>query len=154
MNHYQRSLMLDAEPAQVYAALSTPAGLRGWWTQDCDVATAIGETSRFRFGRHHKAMLVEQLDPNHDVRWLCTGAHIAAPELTRPDEWVGTRIVFRLTAQEAGRTRVDFEHVGLVPEMECFGMCSRGWNYFLESLQAFVRTGHGTPYAIEQAVAA
>ena len=32
MSHYQQSLVLDAAPAAVYAALTTPAGLRGWWT--------------------------------------------------------------------------------------------------------------------------
>ena len=154
MNHYQRSLTLDADPATVYAALATADGLRGWWTQDCDIATSIGQTSHFRFGRHFKAMRIEHLDPGREVRWLCTAAHIAAPELTHPDEWVGTRIVFRLTAEGAGRTRLDFEHVGLVPAFECFGMCSRGWNYFLDSLQALVQTGQGTPYTIQQAVAA
>ena len=30
MNHYQQILVLDVTPAAVYAALTTPAGLRGW----------------------------------------------------------------------------------------------------------------------------
>lgn len=42
MSHYQHSLILDAPPATVYAALTTPEGLRGWWTEDCDVATVPG----------------------------------------------------------------------------------------------------------------
>lgn len=30
MSHYQTSLVLEANPVAVYAALTTPEGLRGW----------------------------------------------------------------------------------------------------------------------------
>ena len=148
MNHYQQSLVIAADPATVYAALTTPIGLRGWWSQDCDVATEVGGALQFRFGRNYKDMRIERLEPGREVRWLCTGAHMAASELTRKDEWVGTQIVFRLMPQGAGRTRLDFEHVGLVPNLECYDLCSNGWQYFLGSLQQFVETGRGTPYAL------
>lgn len=38
MNHYQQSLIVKANLAATYAALTTAEGLRGWWTQDCEVA--------------------------------------------------------------------------------------------------------------------
>jgi len=38
MEHYRQSLLIQARPSVLYAALTTEAGLRGWWTQDCDVA--------------------------------------------------------------------------------------------------------------------
>jgi uncharacterized protein YndB with AHSA1/START domain len=152
MNHYQHSLVIDASPAAVYAALTTPEGLRGWWTPDCDVATQMGDTIHFRFGSTHKDMRIEQLQPGREVRWLCTRAHIAAGALTRKDEWMGTHIVFRLVS-EGDRTRLDFEHVGLVPAFECYDLCRRGWDYFLSSLQRFVETGRGTPFELQSAVA-
>ena len=154
MSHYQQALVLEAKPPAVYAALTTPNGLRGWWTQDCDVATKVGGTIHFRFGRNHKDMRIEPLEPGREVRWLCTGAHIAAAQLTRRDEWVGTQLVFRLTPQGNGRTHLDFEHIGLVPAFECYGPCSSGWHHYLDSLQRFVETGRGTPYELEAAAAA
>jgi uncharacterized protein YndB with AHSA1/START domain len=150
MEHFQQRLILQADPAAVYAALTTPAGLRDWWTPDCDVATAVGGTLRFRFGRNHKEMRIERLQPLQEVRWRCTAAHIAT--LQRPDEWVGTELVFRLAPAGAGRTRLDFEHIGLVPGLECHALCARGWRHFLGSLQQLVETGRGTPY--ESAAAA
>ena len=33
--------------------------------------------------------------------------------------------------QVAGRMRLDFEHVGLVPFLECYDLCSNGWQYYL-----------------------
>ena len=146
MNNYQQSLLIEADPAAVYAALTTPAGLHGWWTQDCDVAGEVGGTNRFHFDCAWKDMRIERLQPGREVRWLCTGAHIDVPQLTRKDEWVGTQIVFRLTPEAPGRTRLDFEHVGLVPALNCYALCRDGWRHFLGSLQQFVATGRGTPY--------
>lgn len=133
-------------PAAVYAALTTPDGLRGWWTQDCDVAAEVGGTIHLRFGHTHKDMRIERLDPGREVRWQCTGAHIAVAQISRKDEWVGTRIAFHLAPEGKGRTRMEFEHVGLVPAFECYSLCSDGWRYFLGSLQQFVETGRGSPY--------
>jgi uncharacterized protein YndB with AHSA1/START domain len=146
MNHYQQSLVVGAAPAAVYAALTTPAGLRGWWTRDCDVTTDVGGTLRFRFGPHRKAMRIARLDPDREVRWLCTEAHIEFAQFSRKDEWVSTEIVFRLSPHDGGRTRLDFEHIGLVPAFECWGVCADGWRHFLGSLQQFSETGRGTPF--------
>jgi uncharacterized protein YndB with AHSA1/START domain len=148
MNHFQQTLVLAASPAAVYAALTTPAGLRGWWTEDCDVAVETGAELRFRFGANHKEMRIEHLEPGREVRWLCVGAHIAAGQLARRDEWIGTRLVFRIAAEGAGRTRLEFEHLGLVPEFECYGMCSSGWRHYMASLARFVETGVGTPHRL------
>jgi uncharacterized protein YndB with AHSA1/START domain len=153
MSHYQNTLIVAAKPAAVYAALTTSEGLRGWWTQDCDVATEVGGTIHFRFGRTHKDMRVESLQPGREVRWLCTGAHIAAARLTHKDEWVGTQLVFRLTPHGEAGTRLDFEHRGLVPAFECHDLCSDGWRHYLRSLQQFVDTGRGTPHELAAACA-
>lgn len=146
MSHYRQSLVLEADTAAVYAALTTPQGLRGWWTHDCDVAAAAGGIHRFRFGPNRKAMRIERLDPEREVRWTCVDAHIAAAAITRRDEWIGTELVFRLAQDGERRSRLDFEHVGLVPDFECYGICSDGWRHYLGSLRRFVETGHGTPH--------
>jgi len=146
---FWRTLVIATEPAALYAALTTPQGLRAWWTRDCDVATEVGGTIALRFGETRKQFRVEALVPGQAVHWLCTQAHIALPGLQRRGEWVGTRMVFRLTPAEAGGTRLDFEHIGLRPEIECFEMCERGWDHFLASLQACVETGTGTPFKMQ-----
>lgn len=146
MNHYQQSFIVKQNPAAVYAALTKPEGLRGWWTQDCDVATEVGDTNRFRFGGTHKEMRIKVLEPGREVRWLCTGAHIDFDKLTHRSEWVGTELAFHLVPDGKGRTRVDFEHLGLVPSFECYDLCSNGWQHYLGSLLQFIETGHGAPH--------
>lgn len=146
MNHFQHNMILSASPNAVYAALTTAEGLRGWWTEDCDVSTAVGGKLAFRFGAHHKEMRIERLVADSEVEWLCAAAHIDFERFSRKDEWVGTRILFHLALHGDTGTRLHFEHVGLVPAFECFGVCSEGWQHFLSSLQKYVDTGHGTPY--------
>ena len=146
MSHFRQTLLLEATPAAVYTALTTKDGLRAWWSQDCDGQTYPGGTLLFRFGPHFKEMRIQRLEPDREVRWRCTAAHIAF--LERKDEWVGTEIVFRLSPEGQDRTRLEFEHVGLVPAFECYEVCDRGWRYFLGSLQGFVKTGRGTPHEL------
>jgi len=154
MNHYQKSLDIAADAATVYAALTTAEGLRGWWSRDSDVDTQVGGELQFRFGRNRKVLRIDRLEPASEVRWSCTDCYMAAAHLNRRDEWIGTQIVFRLFATGEKRTRLEFEHIGLVPTLECYDLCQDGWDYFLPSLQAFAQTGRGTPFEIAQACAA
>jgi uncharacterized protein YndB with AHSA1/START domain len=146
MDHYRRHLLLAASPRAVYAALTTQDGLRQWWTHTCDVGTEVGSRSTFRFGPHHKVMEIERLVPEREVVWRCVVAHIAVASFQRKDEWVGTRIVFRLSPARDGKTVLDFEHIGLTPEFECHEACVEGWDQYLGSLKALVESGQGAPF--------
>ncbi|HEY9101459.1 SRPBCC domain-containing protein [Chitinimonas sp.] len=150
MSHYQQSLVIEASPAAVYAALATPTGLKGWWTEDCEGASQTGGSLQFRFGDTHKTMRIERLEPGRLVHWRCTQAHVAIAELSRKDEWVGTELAFQLSDLGAGRTRLDFSHYGLTPALECYELCNRGWQHFLGSLQQYAQTGKGTPYEMAE----
>ena len=60
-------------------------------------------------------------------------------------EWVDTQIRFDLTERDGG-TDVRFTHVGLLPDHECYDVCSKAWGYYLrESLPNLVTTGAGRP---------
>ena len=148
MQHFQQRLSIAAAPNTVYAALTTAAGLRGWWSTDCDADTANqpGSTLQFRFGPHYKHLRVEKLATNSEVHWRCTVAHIAIDAFTRHDEWVGTELAFRLTPTADGGTQLDFEHIGLEPTLECYDLCSNGWQHCLGSLRQYAETGQGEPH--------
>ncbi len=73
-------------------------------------------------------------------------------KLTRKDEWAGTEIVFRLSPQGVAGMRLDFEHIGLMPVLECYDMCASSWQYCLGSLRQFVETSRGTPFALAESV--
>jgi uncharacterized protein YndB with AHSA1/START domain len=154
MDHYRKQLLISAPPAAVYRAIATQEGLRAWWSEACTSASAVGGLATFDFGRIHKEMRITRLEANREVRWHCLQANIEAPGITEKHEWVGTDIVFKLAPQGAGKTMLDFEHIGLTPALQCYQLCDGGWNYFLGSLQSLAETGQGTPYKAQEGMCA
>ena len=139
MNSYQCRVRFAAEPRVVYEAITTPEGLRGWWTVDCDVNPEVGGVHTFRFeGVVFNAMQVAELVPNERVRWTCVEGW---------SEWLGTEVVFSLTETEDGGTELLFEHRGLTPALKCYKMCGQGWDTFIKkSLKDYADLGQGQPH--------
>ena len=60
-------------------------------------------------------------------------------------EWKNTDVVFEI-AGKGDSTQIDFTHIGLVPEVECYAGCVKGWDqYFKDSLFKLLTTGTGQP---------
>src|SRR5690242_18533797 len=96
MTSYQTRVRFQSGPQAVYEALTTPEGLRGWWTIDCDVSTEVGGEHTFRFeGVVFNSMEVVELVPYTKVHWACTEGW---------SEWLGTEVIFTLLENEEGGT--------------------------------------------------
>jgi uncharacterized protein YndB with AHSA1/START domain len=135
---------LGATPAVVYAAISTPAGIRHWWTSGAEGDSEEGGTIRVTFREDHwTELLLEALDPGREVRWRCTAQQ--EDGFGQPDEWVGTTMSFLLEPAGGDRTRLRFVHHGL-RALDCVDMCTGGWNFYVgQSLRRLVETGQGLP---------
>ena len=54
-------------------------------------------------------------------------------------------IIFEISRKDT-KTEVRFTHLGLVPEYECFDMCSNAWGSYINgSLHNLITTGKGKP---------
>jgi hypothetical protein len=131
--------------ADVYDAPARPGGASGWWSTSGDVVTREGALLRLNWsGGDHVVFRVDRAERPAAMRWTCVAQHDGS--LEPPDEWVGTTLSFAF-ADEGGATRLDFVHHGLVPQLECFGVCERGCDFFLRrSLKQLVEAGEGLPY--------
>jgi len=147
VDKHKSSLILSAPVAEVYEALTTQRGIAAWWTATCEVGTRVGESITVRFGDTFKTMRIESLKPASEVVWRVIEARLLVPGLTRTDEWIGTTIAFKLDSPSARSTRLDLEHVGLTRNLECYDLCSQGWDQFLKSLENYVVSGVGAPFA-------
>lgn len=139
---YVRTVSFQASRDRVFDAIATIPGLQGWWTDLVTGSPKLGSELRFDFDglkEHTVVMGVDQSNRPFSVRWTCL-QHMALPE------WDGTKVLFELTEQGIQETELSFRHVGLTPTFECYDMCRDGWDYFLDSLVAYVERGKGTPF--------
>jgi uncharacterized protein YndB with AHSA1/START domain len=135
---YQTQLQLQSSKEEVYKAITTPEGIKGWWTIDCQISTEVGGTNSFYFEKLlFNSMKIVELVPNKKVHWKCVDGW---------SEWLDTEVVFTLLDNENGGTNLQFEHVGLKPKLKCYKMGSQGWDTTLKSLKGYVDQGKGKPH--------
>jgi uncharacterized protein YndB with AHSA1/START domain/DNA-binding transcriptional ArsR family regulator len=129
---------IAAPVEDVLAAVTTLDGVAGWWNPDVTGSPEPGGDLTFRFDGPAVVMHVEHVDPAGLVVWTCTASEVF-------DDWVGTSVWFDVRPRPGGGSVLAFRHVGLVPELECFGVCRPGWEQYLPSLAQFVQGDGGSP---------
>ena len=96
-------------------------------------AENIGDTPTFHFdeGDTHWQMKVLNLITNEFVHWECIEASHFASNLDKnaKEEWLGTRLEWKFRYKN-GQTEISLLHEGLNPELKCFNICERGWDFF------------------------
>jgi uncharacterized protein YndB with AHSA1/START domain len=138
---FRQEMVIAASPLQVFDALTSLEGLRGWWASSACGSGSAGGTFQLGFAGLDEtiSMHVDVADPTTLVAWTCLD-HTGLPD------WEGTKIVFRLEDRGAGQTTLSFCHIGLVPDLECYEQCHAGWEHFLASLRSYVERGRGDPF--------
>jgi uncharacterized protein YndB with AHSA1/START domain/ketosteroid isomerase-like protein len=133
---YAKTLSIKASRQEVFDAITTLEGVRGWWTSIAAGSTRPGRSVHFGFEGmdEHIEMHVVQSEAPHLVHWVCL-LHSGAAE------WNGSRIRFELTETGDG-CQLDFRHVDVPAEM-----VTPGWERFLPSLTRLAETGTGEPFA-------
>jgi hypothetical protein len=116
-----------------------------WWAKHVDgAAKEVGDEFTVRFaGGDRYTLRVAELEPPGRAVWEVTDAFQGW--VADPGEWIGTRIVWTVSARPDGAT-VQMEHVGLVPALECFDRCTGGWTYLVhDSLAGHLAGASGRP---------
>ena len=143
-SNYTNSIQVNRSAEIVFDALTNK--IHKWWSESFEgTANAEGAVFTVRFGTTFKTFEVEELVPNTKIVWRCQAAHLDHPEIKATDEWKNTAIVWTLVPNDFS-VKVSLLHEGLNREMECFGVCEKGWNGFIASLFAFLEGGDGLPY--------
>jgi uncharacterized protein YndB with AHSA1/START domain len=131
---------IKSSPDDVYQALTTREGLAGWWTNNTQGESNVGDALRFRFAAGGVdiggfEMKVLELHPAKRVLWQVVDG---------PAEWIGTKVSWDLK-QEGDYAILLFKHGGWKEPVEFMHHCSTKWAIFLMSLKSLVETGKGAP---------
>ncbi|RYZ54830.1 MAG: SRPBCC domain-containing protein [Sphingobacteriales bacterium] len=130
---FTTTIMVDQTPDEVY---ETILDVRSWWSglyaeTFTGSSEKIGDEFTFQAGggAHHTKQRLTELEAGRKVVWLVTEANLSFTD--KKDEWVGTKISFEIYP-EAGRTRIVFTHLGLIPSFECYDSCAPAWTQYVQ----------------------
>lgn len=139
---FTTSFSVGQTPEEVFAAINH---VRGWWSEEIEGTTGtLGDEFTYHYKDAHLCRIkITEFIPGKKVVWHVLDNYFNFTE--DKSEWKDTEIVFEVSRKD-NKTEVRFTHVGLVPEYECFNVCSNAWGSYINgSLQDLITTGKGRP---------
>ena len=155
---FTTTIVVSQTPKDVFNAINNP---RGWWSEEIEGSTdKLNDVFNYHFEDIHRCQikLIESISDkkivwyvmdNYFKAGIFDGASHQLPandKFTKDQiEWTGTKIIFEIFETE-NKTQMRFTHLGLVPEYECFDVCTNSWNHYIrQSLLGLITTGKGQP---------
>jgi Activator of Hsp90 ATPase homolog 1-like protein len=146
---YTATILIKATANKAFKSINHVAE---WWTENIEGSSEkLNDVFTIYFGETFVTMKIVESVPDKKVIWNVTDCYLHW--LTDKKEWKNTQIVFEISA-EGDSTRIQFTHVGLAPQVECYDDCVKGWDqYFKGSLASLINEGKGLPQRKEMATA-
>ena len=115
-----------------------------WWAKNFEgKAEKLNDVFSVRFGETFVTFKITGVIAKKKIVWHVTDCYLHW--LTNKTEWQDTHVVFEISS-ESNSTKVSFTHVGLIPQIECYKDCIKGWTqYVTESLPKLLTEGKGQP---------
>lgn len=88
-------------------------------------------------------MEIVEIVPDQFILWKVVDCHL--PIFEDPYLWKNHFIAWDISATGAG-TRITMTHIGLIPGIECYEDCRKGWSFYVgESLYKLLTEDRGLP---------
>ncbi len=115
-----------------------------WWSASFTGASdKVGDTFTVRWSDTFVDFAVVDIVPSKKIIWRVTDCNL--PFIEDKKEWEDTQVVFDISS-DGPATTVTMTHAGLVPGIECYNTCKKGWDfYILESLKNLLKENRGFP---------
>ena len=142
--NFTATFSVDQTPKQAFDAINN---VRGWWSGEVEGETdKLGAEFMYRYKDVHRTtQKITELVPGKKIVWHVTESDLSF--VKERDEWTGTDIIFDISSRD-GKTEVRFTHVGLAPQIECYGNCSNAWGMLIKgNLRNLIITGKNQPDA-------
>lgn len=139
---WTNEIVVPNSPEEVYDAVTK---VREWWSEGVEGRTTdVGDEFTFTdFDDLQCRFRITEATPGRKVVWRVLDSQLSFVE--DQHEWTGTEVSFEMTPTPDG-TSLRFTHHGLRPTVECYGACSRGWDFYMNrSLKDFITDGRPQP---------
>ena len=140
--NFKTMIQVDQSASQIFKAVNN---VRGWWSENIMGTTdKLNDEFIYQYKDVHVCkMKIVEFIPDRKVVWLVLENEFNFTKTK--NEWKGNRIVFEIS-QRDGKTQLEFEQIGLVPEYECYNVCHDAWTSYVQgSLKNLITTGKGNP---------
>jgi hypothetical protein len=138
---YQCHISVKASPDEAFEGICKVAA---WWARHVEGSSKnLNDVFTTHFGETFGTFKIVEFEPGKKITWLTVDCHLDL--LKNKKEWQGTKIEWEISAKD-NSTQISMKHVGLIPGIECYNDCEKGWNFFIkESLAGFLNEGKGLP---------
>jgi hypothetical protein len=137
-SNFTSAFLVDQTPEEAFSAINN---VRGWWSGEIEGNTNElgGEFTYSVPDIHYSKQKIKEFIPGKKVVWHVLDAKLSF--VKDKSEWKGTDIVFNIT-KKGDKTEIRFQHIGLVPEYECYNDCSNAWGLLVNgNLRKLISTG-------------
>jgi hypothetical protein len=139
--NFHKKILVNASAEEAMKKISQ---VDKWWAKKVKgKSEKINDKFTVDFGKTYVDFKISEMIPAQRVVWKVTDCNLHWIENKK--EWNGTEVYFDLSPKN-GKTQIDFTHVGLVPDVECYNDCKVGWTeHVAGSLVHFINEGKGMP---------
>lgn len=140
-DRYMIRFPVTQSPEKAFAAINN---VRGWWSEGIEGTTdEIGGRFVHQVQNLHRCEIeVTELISPRRVVWKVIDNYFGFT--ADKTEWTGTTITFDILPLDTG-AEIHFAHVGLVPDYECYEVCTSGWTNYMTSLANLIEHDRGDP---------
>ena len=144
---FHSSITVSLSPKKVFDSIGR---VREWWTQDFEGNSAkMGDVFTVRFGDTFVTFRITEEIAGKKIAWKVIDCNLHW--LHNKKEWKGTQINWEVETTKSG-TQISFTHMGLLPEVECYSDCVKGWTFYVnDSLFKLLTDGKGLPEKLKHA---
>ena len=145
--NYNATIMVSQPANEAFKNINS---VSKWWTENlAGDSENLNGIFTVDFGDNNFVthQLIEVV-PGKKVVWLVTDCYLSW--FKDKTEWTNTKMSFEISPK-GNLTAIDFTHIGLVPEVECYDNCVKGWDQYVKgSLFKLITEGKGEPQKKKQ----
>jgi hypothetical protein len=140
--NYKATIEVSKTPEEVFKSINS---VTKWWTENLE-GSSDKPNDVFKLlwgGDNFVDIKIIEFIPDKKVVWQVTDSYL--DWLKDKHEWTNTKMSFEISTHD-NKTKMTFTHIGLVPEVECYDMCVKGWDQYVKgSLLKLITEGEGQP---------